>query len=132
MIKFKALFHISEPENWAILLENVDRLLLDLGSEEFDLEVLVTGEAVKTLLDINRDKSSIIDTMKAIMSSSDENIMNRINELHTTGVEFVASSKSLEENEISPSKLYEFVSMVPAAVTEVVLRQNEGYAYIKM
>ncbi|MDD4474415.1 MAG: DsrE family protein [Eubacteriales bacterium] len=51
--------------------------------------------------------------------------------LNTKGVKFVACNNALMANNIDKYNIIHFVDTVPAGVLELVVKQSEGYAYIK-
>ncbi|MDA8401798.1 MAG: hypothetical protein M0Z86_02660 [Deltaproteobacteria bacterium] len=51
--------------------------------------------------------------------------------LKKMGVELVQCANSLYELHIPVSKLYPFIKIVPSAQGEIILRESEGYAYLK-
>ncbi len=56
---------------------------------------------------------------------------NALLELKKDGVEIAECANTLYELHIPPSKLYSFVKMVPSAQGEIVIREAEGWAYLK-
>lgn len=115
MSKYKVIFHIDEMNKWKLLLTNVSNLLDAIDNENFFVEVLANSEAVK-YYDTTQDLATDINTMK---------------NLNINGVKFVACNNALMANNIERNNLINFVEIVPAGVLELVVKQNEGYAYIK-
>ncbi|RZD14186.1 MAG: hypothetical protein EVJ47_08110 [Candidatus Acidulodesulfobacterium ferriphilum] len=56
---------------------------------------------------------------------------NALLKLKKDGVEIAECANTLYELHIPPSKLYSFVKMVPSAQGEIVIREAEGWAYLK-
>lgn len=52
-------------------------------------------------------------------------------QLKKMGVELAQCANSLYELHIPISKLYPFIKIVPSAQGEIILRESEGYAYLK-
>lgn len=115
MEKYKVVFHINESNKWSGLLANVNNLIKDLGLENIIIEVLANGAAVVDLVLINKDIEFI----------------NKISNFSKQGVNITACRNSLVGNNIDEKLLSDFISVVPAGVTELIKRQVEGYAYIK-
>lgn len=115
LLKYKVIFHIDEMNKWKLLLTNVDNLLTAMDNEDFCVEILANSEAVKYY-----DMSQNID--------ADINTMDRLN---MKGVKFVACNNALIANNIERHNVIQFVDIVPAGVLELVVKQSEGYAYIK-
>jgi len=51
--------------------------------------------------------------------------------LSKVGVKFVACRNALKGQLVDEESLPDFVTVVPAGITEIVRKQAEGYAYIK-
>ena len=55
----------------------------------------------------------------------------QINELLENGVVIAACQNALNAQKIIKEDLIDQITIVPAGVVELVIRQNEGFAYIK-
>lgn len=55
----------------------------------------------------------------------------RIGELKTMGVDFVACENTMRERKIKREELVASCRTVPSGVVEVVMKQDEGWSYIK-
>lgn len=51
--------------------------------------------------------------------------------LHERGVQFLVCQQALAERNIEESSLLPFVKIVPSAVAHLVVRQEEGWSYLK-
>jgi intracellular sulfur oxidation DsrE/DsrF family protein len=112
---YKVIFHIDELSKWNLLLKNVSNLLNAIADDAFSVEVLANAEAVK-YYDTNADLDADVKTMEA---------------LNRKGVNFFACNNALMANNIEKSNIIHFVDTVPAGILELVIKQGEGYAYIK-
>jgi intracellular sulfur oxidation DsrE/DsrF family protein len=106
------VFHINSQDDnsRSITLANVANLLDDTG-DQAQVEVVFNGPAVVHLLKQSSSASQIRD-------------------LAHRGVLFVACANSLRAQNLSASDLLAEVKIVPAGVTHLVRRQQEGWAYI--
>jgi intracellular sulfur oxidation DsrE/DsrF family protein len=117
MDKLKVLFHINENEKWKVVLGNIANLLNDAGEEKVDIVVLANGFSVYGYAD--PDKIAPMEQLSA------------------QGVKFVACQSSLKnmcqegvaclKEELLPS----FIGIVPLGITEIIRRQQDGFAYVK-
>jgi uncharacterized protein len=55
----------------------------------------------------------------------------KIQELHAKGVDFVACENTMRERKIKREELVKQCRTVPAGVVEVVLKQEQGWSYIR-
>jgi uncharacterized protein len=117
MEKYKVVFHINESNKWSTLLANVNNLIKDLGKDNVIVEVVANGTAVSDYVsDSNKD---------------DNNLINKVSEAINFGVKFLACKNSLASNKIDERLIPEFITVIPAGVTELVKKQAAGYGYIK-
>ncbi len=115
MSEYKVIFHIDEINKWKLLLGNVSNLLNGMDKENLHIEVLANSEAVK-YYDTKEDLDTYINTMES---------------LNKKGVRFVACNNALMAYNIKKDDIIHFVDIVPAGVVELVIKQSNGYAYIK-
>ncbi|MGO9377397.1 MAG: DsrE family protein [Dissulfurispiraceae bacterium] len=117
MDELKVLFHINENEKWQVVLGNITNLLEDTGQENVDVVVLANGFSVYGYTD--PDKISSME------------------QLSTRGVKFIVCRNSLKNmcQEgvacVKETLLPSFIGVVPAGITEIIRRQQDGYAYVK-
>ena len=52
-------------------------------------------------------------------------------ELNNKGVNFVGCNNSLNSLNLKKEDLINFVNIVPVGVLELIIKQEEGYAYVK-
>jgi uncharacterized protein len=115
MMQIKAIFHIDNLSNWNLLLKNVSNLLNVIDTKNSKIEVLANSEAVKIYNSSN-------DLNKEVIF---------IRDLNNKGVKFVACNNSLNSLNLKKEDLIDFVNIVPVGVLELIIKQQEGYAYIK-
>ncbi len=115
MADYKVIFHVDEINKWELLLKNVSNLLHGRANNTFHVEILANSEAV-TYFDINRDMNADIKTMER---------------LNKEGVKFVACNNAIMANNIEKNNIIPFVDIVPAGIIELIVKQSEGYAYIR-
>ncbi|MDP4159065.1 MAG: DsrE family protein [Bacillota bacterium] len=112
MDKYKVVFQIDEEERVGLALQNITNLINDIGVGNLEIEMVSKGEAVKSLV-----KGSIFD--------------RSFEELAKKQVKFCACANTIRNLGIQKDKLFDFVTVVPSGVGELVKRQAEGWAYIR-
>jgi len=115
MKEYKVIVHIDELHKWKLLLANVKNLLNGIENHKVVIEVLANSEAVR-YYDKTQELNAEIHTIES---------------LSQRGVKFVACNNALIANHIQRDTLISCVNVVPAGVVELVVKQSEGYAYIK-
>lgn len=110
----KVIYHVDENEKWQLCLGNV-RNMLNYGKENqivFEIEILANSVAVLKLKRESEWESTI-------------------HELLEDGVVIAACQNALNAQKIVKDDLIDRITVVPAGVVELVIKQNEGFAYIK-
>lgn len=92
---------------------NINNFLRDVGPGKAAVEVLANGAGVQPL------------------NQSVPELTRQMSDLHGQGVVFAACNNALNLYNIDKERLQPFIKVVPAGITEIVLKQSEGYAYIK-
>lgn len=114
----KVVYHVDELEKWPMTLANVANMIIDCEKrgEPYVIEVIANSAAVPAL---SQKLSSPSETIESLQSLSGK------------GVVFKACKNTLIGLDIPESDLFEFVTVIPAAVVELVRKQEEGFAYLK-
>lgn len=111
MNEVRVIFHVDEMEKWGVVLKNVSNLLHAVDVEKSNIEVLANSEAVKFYNATTLDKE--------------------LAEQNSKGVKFAACNNALNLFKMKKDDLFDFVSIVPVGVLEIINKEAEGYAYIK-
>lgn len=114
MEEYKVIFHVNELSKWETTLANVSNLLVDLANEAVEVIVLANGEAVRYY-----------------ETESTEADVEKLAALSQKGVHFTACNNALKAQKLNKEVLLPYVNIVPAGITELVRKQQMGYAYIK-
>ncbi len=115
METLKVLFHVDEMNKWKLTLANISNLLVALNDRNLVVEVVANSEAVLLYV----DKSENLEPKE------------KISQLIQQGVRFVACNNALTAYQIDPKSIFSNIDIVKAGVAELVLRQYEGFAYLK-
>ena len=65
------------------------------------------------------------------LTASKTKFAQNITDLRTKGVEFAACENTLRERKIQKSEIVTDAFFVPSGIIEVVIKQDEGWAYLK-
>lgn len=112
----KTVFDINQEERWNTLignLKNVVKRMKEINSE-YSLEVVIMGTAING-----------IKKLSDIVEKDD------LEELINQKVVFSVCNNTMKKYNVKKNELYDFIQIVPAGVIELVLKQQEGYSYIK-
>ena len=108
------VLQLSDSDARAVnnLLFNVVNIQKHYGMDNVKVSVIAYGDGVRALL---RETTSVLDRVKSLMAY---------------GVEFVACGSTLEAMKRPQADLIEGVSVVPAAMPELIERQLRGWVVI--
>lgn len=102
----------ADEADWKLLLGNVGNLLRGLPADSVEAEVVVYGPG--------------LSLVRTTSSAS-----NDVRDLIAKHVRFVACENSMKLQHITPADLLPGVTTVPSGVIEVVVKQEQGWSYIK-
>ena len=127
MNSFKVLFHVNESGRWQRVLVNITNFWNDVGAENADIEVVANGEAVSVFG--NRCLLAVGDGQSC--GTANGSLVDQMKKLSEMGVNFVACRNALKGQSINEDSVPNFLTVVPAGITEIARKQAEGYGYIK-
>lgn len=112
---YKVVFELTSdnPKHWETLLNNLENVKKDLGPKT-QMQVVVHGNGMGFLV-------------KRI-----EFQQRRITKIANEGVLFLACENTLRRRGIKREELYDFAKTVPAGLGEIIRKQKEGWAYIRI
>ena len=107
------VFHLDEgdPAKHAAVLRNINNLLDALGPDT-PVELVAHGPGLPAVL----ADSPHADALQAVLGR---------------GVRVDACGNTMREKDVAPERLAPGVTVVPAGVAQLVLRQREGWSYVR-
>ena len=108
---------IDGVEKWLGALRNVDNVQKALGGKTTKIEVITHGKGVGMLL--------------AKSSAENAELKSALEKLHAAGVVFAACENTMKREKLEKKDLVELSTTVDSGVSEVIRKQEEGFAYIK-
>ncbi len=116
-------FYFEDPQHIASALywvrSTISPLLdepYNMAPEMMDVVVMIHGTEIVTLAKHNYEKY--------------QESVERMKYYHALGVQFRACSLAAHDYNYQPDDIYDFVSLVPSAPTDLVQLQMQGYALI--
>lgn len=111
--KHKVVFQMStgDTEEQKGLIRNITHLLEGWGTS-LEAEVVAHGPGIS----IVTNKSAVAEEVKGLAAK---------------GILFVACENTMKQKGIKPKDLLEGVSTVPMGIAEIVMKQEQGWPYIK-
>ena len=113
MDKYKVVFHVDEQDKTDLALNNISNLIIDIGEENLEIEMVANGDAVKAL----------------VRSTSKFGLMFK--DLADKQVVFCVCANAMRNFGIHKDELFDFTIVVSAGVGEIVKKQAAGWAYIR-
>lgn len=113
------LFHVDGVERWNAVLANVQNLIsaCRTARRPLQIEIVATGEAVRTLIRAEAEKRSGL--AESLCHVSEE------------GAVLAVCGKALDQYCIPAALLLKQAVVVPLGTMELAEKQAEGWAYLK-
>lgn len=108
---------IDGAEKWEASLRNVANVQKSLGATTTTIEVIAHGKGVGMLL--------------AKTAATNPELKATVEKLHASGVVFAVCENTLKRMQITKDQLVPLATTVDSGVSEVIRKQEAGYAYIK-
>ena len=102
----------GDPGKWNLALNNARNVQSDVGAGNVELEIVAYGPGIGML-------------------KMDSPIASRIDEALAAGVKVVACENTMTGQKLTKADMLPRIGYVPAGVTEIMRKQQEGYAYIR-
>jgi intracellular sulfur oxidation DsrE/DsrF family protein len=103
----------NDPARWTMVLNNTKNAQEDVGgADKIDLEIVAYGPGINML-------------------KKDSPVGDRIAALVKSGVKVVGCENTMKGMHLSKDEMLTTVGYVPAGVTELMKKQQEGWAYIR-
>lgn len=112
MDKFKVLFHLDEEDKTGLVLQNIGNLIIDLGQDNLEIEMVANSEAVKSLVKGNKFESMYKELVNKQLS-------------------ICACANTMRNLGIQKEELPDFVTVISSGVGEIVKKQAAGWSYIR-
>ena len=112
--KSRVVFQVSDSDSkkWDLTLNNFKNVIKDLGRDNVDVEIVAYGPG--------------IDMFKLESPSA-----SRIDEVIKQGAQVVICENTMRAQKISKADMLDNLGYVEAGVSQLIRRQQQGYAYIK-
>ncbi|MBI3884207.1 MAG: DsrE family protein [Opitutae bacterium] len=117
---YRAVFDVTMDgiEKWDGVLQVIENVQRALGAENVTIEVVAHGRAIGLVV--------------AKTSAEHPALQARIAKLHAQGIIFGACQNTMRHLKLEKKDLVEEAVPVDAAVAELIRKQAEGWAYIKL
>ncbi len=115
-LKHKVVFHVNvaDEARWQEVLTNVENVQKAFGGSSVEIEVVAHGAG-----------SGLVQIKNAALR-------DRIAAIEKTGPVFAACSNTLHKQQLTAADLTPGVRIVDSGVAELIRKQEEGFAYVKL
>lgn len=112
--KHKAVLQVSEgdPKKWNLALNNARNLQEDVGRTNVDIEIVMFGPGIG-------------------MVRFDSEVAERVAETVGRGIKIAVCENTMTAQKLTKSDMLPNLNYVKAGVTELMTKQEQGYAYIR-
>jgi intracellular sulfur oxidation DsrE/DsrF family protein len=108
---------IDGAEKWEAALRNMANVQKSLGAKTTKIEVVAHGKGIGMLL--------------ATTAATNPEMKATVEKLHESGVVFAVCENTMKKMQITKDQLVPLATTVDSGVSEVIRKQEAGYAYIK-
>ena len=102
----------ADPGKWNLALNNAKTVQNDLGASNVEVEIVAYGPGIGML-------------------KAESVVGNRIEEAMKAGVKVVACENTMHGQKLTKADMLNGIAYTPAGVTEIMRRQQEGWAYVR-
>ncbi len=112
--RHKVVFQVSDNDaaKWNLALNNIRNIQQDLGRENVDIELIAYGPGLNML-------------------KLDSTVAARVAETLGNGAGIFACENTMRSQKLGKDALLPNIGFVKAGVTALMMRQREGWAYIR-
>ncbi len=112
--RHRVVFQVSDNDaaKWNLALNNIRNIQQDLGRENVDIELIAYGPGLNML-------------------KLDSAVAARVAETLGNGADVFACENTMRSQKLGKAELLPNISFVKAGVTALMMRQREGWAYIR-
>lgn len=107
---------IDGAEKWEGALRNVENVQKSLGAKATKIEVVAHGKGIGMLL--------------TKTAATNPEMKTTVEKLHASGVVFAVCENTMKRMQITKDQLVPLAITVDSGVSEVIRKQEAGYAYI--
>ena len=103
----------NDPARWNMVLNNTKNAQADMGgADHIDIEIVNYGPGIHMLM-------------------KESPVADRIAEMAKSGVKFAACQNTMKGMKLTKDDMLTTVDYVPAGVTELMKKQEEGWTYLR-
>ena len=102
----------NDPAKWNLALNNAKNLQDDVGAANVDIEIVAYGPGISMLKMESPVGSRVADAMKA-------------------NIKVIACENTMRGQKLTKEDMLPALAYVPAGVTEIMVKQGEGWAYLR-
>ncbi|RYG14297.1 MAG: hypothetical protein EON92_02630 [Burkholderiales bacterium] len=102
----------NDPAKWNLALNNAKNLQDDVGAANVDIEIVAYGPGINMLKMDSPAAARLADAAKS-------------------NIKVVACENTMRGQKLTKDDMLAGIGYVPAGVTEIMKKQNEGWAYLR-
>lgn len=102
----------ADPQKWSLALTNAYNVMNGVAPDTAEIEIVVYGPGIGML---KRDSA----------------VAQRVASAIDSGIRFVACENTMEGEHLTPADMLPRIGYVQAAAVELMLKQQQGYTYLR-
>lgn len=117
--KHRVVFEaLRGPDQWETYMKNIANVQKAFGPENVEIELVVHGQALHM---VRGDNPELTDFVRS-----------ELQRFSKMGVTIAACRNSMRSRNVSKEGIFPFTIVVDAALAEIIRKQEEGWAFIKL
>ena len=102
----------AEPAKWNLALNNAKNVQEELGAKNVEIEIVAYGPGLGML-------------------KKDAVTSGRVDEATMAGIKVVACENTMRNQKLTKADMHASSAYAPAGVVQIMLRQSQGWAYVR-
>lgn len=109
------------------------KVVIQLTGNDLTLQKATIGQVNNILKSLKNIKIEVVTHSHGIeMLFKNAHLKKSLGELHQKGVSFLVCQNAMAAQNIDQDFLLPFAEVIPSAVSHLIVRQEEGWSYLRM
>ena len=116
-----------------IKIEKEYKVVIQLAGNDVKLQKATIGQVNNILKALENIRIEVVTHSHGIeLLFTNSTLKNTLEQLHEKGVAFLVCQNAMDAQNIEKSSLLPFAEIIPSAVAHLIVRQDEGWSYLRM
>ncbi len=113
--------------------EKAYKVVIQLAGNDAKLQKATIGQVNNILKAIENIRIEVVTHSHGIeLLFTNSGLKEHLEKLHEKGVVFLVCQNALDAQHVQKNSLLPFAEVIPSAVAHLIIRQEEGWSYLRM